>query len=122
MHVWTVYKTMSLFNRTVGSRTTLECFKCIRLNLSTLTEHQKKLMGRGLPKQKEIPGVKTIICVASGKGVIDIETLYFILDKLKYQKLKIKKVEWGNLRSLSTWPSHLRIISILKQVFWTRMY
>jgi len=75
MHVWTAYKTMSLFNRTVGSRTTSECFKIIRLNFSTLTEHQKKLMGRGLPKQKEIPGVKTIICVASGKGGVGKSTV-----------------------------------------------
>ena len=35
---------------------------------SNISEHQKKLMQRGLPKQKELPGVKNIICVASGKG------------------------------------------------------
>lgn len=42
---------------------------------SQLTDHQKKLMQRGLPKQKELPGVKKIICVASGKGGVGKSTV-----------------------------------------------
>jgi ATP-binding protein involved in chromosome partitioning len=38
-------------------------------------EYQKKLMSRGLPKQKDLPGVKNIICVASGKGGVGKSTL-----------------------------------------------
>ena len=43
----------------------LKCFN------STLTEHQKGLMQRGLPKRKKLAGVNKIICVASGKGEIN---------------------------------------------------
>ncbi len=32
-------------------------------------------MQRGLPKQKELPGVKKIICVASGKGGVGKSTV-----------------------------------------------
>ncbi|RNA19561.1 iron-sulfur NUBPL isoform X1 [Brachionus plicatilis] len=41
---------------------------------SNLSEHQKKLMQRGLPKQKSLNGVKNIICVASGKGGVGKST------------------------------------------------
>lgn len=44
-------------------------------NYSNLTEHQKKLMQRNLPKQKELRGVKSIICVASGKGGVGKSTV-----------------------------------------------
>ncbi|CAK1599347.1 unnamed protein product [Parnassius mnemosyne] len=33
-----------------------------------LENHQTKIMGRGLPEKKPLPGVKSIILVASGKG------------------------------------------------------
>ncbi|KPI95387.1 Iron-sulfur protein NUBPL [Papilio xuthus] len=33
-----------------------------------LEEHKKKVMARGLPEKKPLPGVKSIILVASGKG------------------------------------------------------
>ncbi|XP_063830338.1 iron-sulfur cluster transfer protein NUBPL [Ostrinia nubilalis] len=33
-----------------------------------LSEHRAKVMGRGLPERKPLPGVKCIILVASGKG------------------------------------------------------
>jgi ATP-binding protein involved in chromosome partitioning len=42
---------------------------------SATTDHQKKLMSRGLPKQKHLPGVKNIICVASGKGGVGKSTV-----------------------------------------------
>lgn len=42
---------------------------------SNLNEHQKKLMQRGLPKQKNLNGVKNIICVASGKGGVGKSTV-----------------------------------------------
>lgn len=42
---------------------------------SNLSEHQKKLMQRGLPKQKSLNGVKNIICVASGKGGVGKSTV-----------------------------------------------
>lgn len=44
-------------------------------HLSKLTEHQQKLMQRGLPKQKQIQGVKKIMCVASGKGGVGKSTV-----------------------------------------------
>ena len=47
----------------------------IRVYSSSPGDHQKKLMARGLPKQKELPGVKNIICVASGKGGVGKSTL-----------------------------------------------
>lgn len=33
-----------------------------------LSQHQMKVMSRGLPEKKPLPGVKSIILVASGKG------------------------------------------------------
>jgi ATP-binding protein involved in chromosome partitioning len=44
-------------------------------SFSSTSEHQKKLMSRGLPKQKELPGVKNVICVASGKGGVGKSTV-----------------------------------------------
>lgn len=43
--------------------------------LSDLGDHQKKMMARGLPKQKILPGVKNIICVGSGKGGVGKSTV-----------------------------------------------
>ena len=43
--------------------------------LSTLTEHQAKLMSRGLPKRKKLENVKSIICVGSGKGGVGKSTV-----------------------------------------------
>lgn len=42
----------------------------VRLKHSSneLNHHQAKVMGRGLPEKKPLPGVKSIILVASGKG------------------------------------------------------
>lgn len=42
---------------------------------STLNEHQKQLMSRGLPKRKKLKEVKKIICVASGKGGVGKSTV-----------------------------------------------
>jgi ATP-binding protein involved in chromosome partitioning len=42
---------------------------------SNISEHQQKLMSRGLPKQKNLTGVKNIICVASGKGGVGKSTI-----------------------------------------------
>ena len=39
-----------------------------------LTEHQKKLMARGLPKQTPVAGVKKVVVVASGKGGVGKST------------------------------------------------
>lgn len=55
-------------------------FKTVRLQQQCfysqkLTEHQKQILSRGLPKQKELPGVKKIICVASGKGGVGKSTV-----------------------------------------------
>ena len=47
----------------------LKCFN------STLSEHQKALMQRGLPKRKKLTGVNKIICVASGKGGVGKSTV-----------------------------------------------
>ncbi|XP_076455021.1 iron-sulfur cluster transfer protein NUBPL-like [Babylonia areolata] len=41
---------------------------------SSITEHQRKLRARGLPKQRPIDGVENIICVASGKGGVGKST------------------------------------------------
>ncbi|XP_048393415.1 iron-sulfur protein NUBPL isoform X1 [Stegostoma tigrinum] len=40
----------------------------------SIEERQKRLMARGLPKQKMIPGVKQVIVVASGKGGVGKST------------------------------------------------
>jgi len=45
------------------------------LNFSNLSDHQKKLMQRSLPKQKQLDGVKHVICVASGKGGVGKSTV-----------------------------------------------
>lgn len=42
---------------------------------SKLADHQQKLMQRGLPKQKELNGVRSVICVASGKGGVGKSTV-----------------------------------------------
>lgn len=46
------------------------CCYAIRLRSTTSAqnEHRAKLMARGLPEKKPLPGVKSIILVASGKG------------------------------------------------------
>lgn len=40
----------------------------------SVQERQKRLMARGVPKQKAIPGVKQVIVVASGKGGVGKST------------------------------------------------
>jgi ATP-binding protein involved in chromosome partitioning len=40
-----------------------------------VTDHQKQLMGRGLPKQRPIEGVNHVLCVASGKGGVGKSTV-----------------------------------------------
>lgn len=52
----------------------LKTSKIIR-NYSQITEHQKAILSRGLPKQRELTGVKKIICVASGKGGVGKSTV-----------------------------------------------
>ncbi|CAF0784925.1 unnamed protein product [Brachionus calyciflorus] len=61
--------------KTLNSSSGLSCLKTFRQISSNLSEHQKKMMARGLPKQKELPGVKNIICVASGKGGVGKSTV-----------------------------------------------
>ncbi len=39
-----------------------------------LTEHQKKLMARGLPRKKPLQGVSNVVMVASGKGGVGKST------------------------------------------------
>ncbi|XP_075989550.1 NUBP iron-sulfur cluster assembly factor, mitochondrial [Anticarsia gemmatalis] len=50
--------------------TALPCCYSVRLKHTKeeLNEHKAKVMGRGLPEKKPLPGVKSIILVASGKG------------------------------------------------------
>ncbi|XP_038637237.1 iron-sulfur protein NUBPL isoform X2 [Scyliorhinus canicula] len=43
-------------------------------NVESVQDRQKRLMARGLPKQKVIPGVKQVIVVASGKGGVGKST------------------------------------------------
>jgi Mrp family chromosome partitioning ATPase len=49
--------------------------KINQVNYSNLSEHQKQMMAKGLPKQKNLNGVKNIICVASGKGGVGKSTV-----------------------------------------------
>lgn len=42
---------------------------------SSSSDHQQKMMSRGLPKQRLLPGVKNVICVASGKGGVGKSTV-----------------------------------------------
>ncbi|XP_052737189.1 iron-sulfur protein NUBPL [Bicyclus anynana] len=50
--------------------TGLPCSISLRLqhNKADVNEHRAKVMARGLPEKKPLPGVKNIILVASGKG------------------------------------------------------
>ena len=50
-------------------------FKLQKCFQSTLSEHQKQLMSRGLPKRKKLSSVNKIICVASGKGGVGKSTV-----------------------------------------------
>ncbi|XP_072344483.1 iron-sulfur cluster transfer protein NUBPL isoform X2 [Scyliorhinus torazame] len=43
-------------------------------SVESIQDRQKRLMARGLPKQKVIPGVKQVIVVASGKGGVGKST------------------------------------------------
>ena len=63
------HRTVYLFKSAPSS------FKEFACNHSSLTEHQKKLMAKSLPKQKQLEGVKRIICVASGKGGVGKSTI-----------------------------------------------
>lgn len=46
------------------------CYSLVRFqhNKQEINEHKAKVMARGLPEKKPLPGVKNIILVASGKG------------------------------------------------------
>ncbi|CAL4073834.1 unnamed protein product, partial [Meganyctiphanes norvegica] len=46
----------------------------IRSKNASPTEHQKKIMARGLPKKTKIQGVENVIAVASGKGGVGKST------------------------------------------------
>ncbi|KAM6969120.1 iron-sulfur cluster transfer protein NUBPL [Tautogolabrus adspersus] len=53
----------------------LQFIRCQRsVDSKALQERQKQLMGKGLPKQKPITGVKNVIVVASGKGGVGKST------------------------------------------------
>ena len=41
---------------------------------SQLSDHQKKVMGRSLPKRQPLEGVEKVIVVASGKGGVGKST------------------------------------------------
>ena len=47
----------------------------LRRGFAETTERQRNLMAKGLPKQRQLPGVKKIICVASGKGGVGKSTI-----------------------------------------------
>ena len=66
---------MALIKTVLLKHVTQSPIKTFSLKLSNLTEHQKKMMAKGLPKQKNIEGVKHIICVASGKGGVGKSTV-----------------------------------------------
>jgi Mrp family chromosome partitioning ATPase len=42
--------------------------------LAQVSDHQKNLMARGLPKKRSLPGVKHVVLVASGKGGVGKST------------------------------------------------
>ncbi|KAK7082417.1 hypothetical protein SK128_004944 [Halocaridina rubra] len=46
----------------------------IQSSKSKLSEHQRELMKKGLPKRSHIPGVENVIVVASGKGGVGKST------------------------------------------------
>lgn len=52
----------------------LYCFQSSGSTPESVQERQKRLMARGVPKQKAIPGVKQVIVVASGKGGVGKST------------------------------------------------
>ena len=66
------------------------CLTVIRFqhNKGDVNEHRAKVMARGLPEKKPLPGVKSIILVASGKGGVGKTTTagmtYFLLAFLIY--------------------------------------
>jgi Mrp family chromosome partitioning ATPase len=55
-------------------------------NQKSISEHQKKMMAKSLPKKRDINGVKHIICVGSGKGGVGKVTT------LKDLKIKLKTI------------------------------
>ena len=46
----------------------------VKYSSDNLKSRQEKLMARGLPKKKPIPGVKSIVLVSSGKGGVGKST------------------------------------------------
>lgn len=42
--------------------------------MGQVSDHQKNLMARGLPKKRSLPGVKHVVLVASGKGGVGKST------------------------------------------------
>ncbi|XP_061415798.1 iron-sulfur protein NUBPL [Lethenteron reissneri] len=44
-------------------------------SLAQVTDHQRELQARGLPRRRAVPGVKRVLCVASGKGGVGKSTL-----------------------------------------------
>lgn len=70
----------------------VSCISVARLKHTKheLNEHRAKVMGRGLPEKKPLPGVKSIILVASGKGGVGKTTtagLHFVL--ISHPQIKI---------------------------------
>uniref|UniRef100_A0A1B6KMF2 Iron-sulfur protein NUBPL n=2 Tax=Graphocephala atropunctata TaxID=36148 RepID=A0A1B6KMF2_9HEMI len=50
------------------------CIEHLRRHSDSQDNRQQKIMARGLPKKKQIPGVKHIVLVASGKGGVGKST------------------------------------------------
>ena len=48
---------------------------CFSRGLADISERQRALLSKGLPKQRQLPSVLKVICVASGKGGVGKSTM-----------------------------------------------
>lgn len=74
------------FSRSLPSSSTRQLVR----SQSNLSDHQKKMMARGLPKQKKLPNVNKVICVASGKGGVGKSTVSVNLAIALANKFKLR--------------------------------